>query len=179
MAYVSKDLKAKAVANLKVALKGKNIKYSVAVRNHSTLVLTITKSDIDFIGNANAKSIRDDNRDRYTNTVRLITDGYTQTNEYYLDKSFDGESLEVLETIKQCLLTDEFFDHSDSQSDYFHRSHYISINIGKYDTPFEVLTTPIKATKIKVEQVQVESPLVKFTDLSSWIGQLSQKEFTE
>ena len=139
MAYVSKELKAKAVANLKVALKGKNIKYSVAVRNHSTLVLTITKSEIDFIGNANAKSINDDNRCRYTDKIRLITDGYTQTNEYHLDKSFDGEALDVLETIKRCLKTDEFFDHSDSQSDYFHTSHYISIHIGKYDRPFEVV----------------------------------------
>jgi hypothetical protein len=30
----------------------------------------------------------------------------------------------------------DFFDHSDSQTDYFHLSHYTDINIGKWDRPY-------------------------------------------
>jgi hypothetical protein len=30
----------------------------------------------------------------------------------------------------------DFFDHSDAQTDYFHRSHYIDINIGTWDKPY-------------------------------------------
>jgi hypothetical protein len=30
----------------------------------------------------------------------------------------------------------DFFDHTDIQSDYFNVSHYIDINVGKYDKPY-------------------------------------------
>jgi hypothetical protein len=33
----------------------------------------------------------------------------------------------------------DFFDHSDIQSDYFHRSHYIDINIGSWDKPYALV----------------------------------------
>jgi hypothetical protein len=31
----------------------------------------------------------------------------------------------------------DFFDHSDPQTDYFHRSHYVDINVGRWDQPYQ------------------------------------------
>jgi hypothetical protein len=32
----------------------------------------------------------------------------------------------------------DFFNHDDSQSDYFSRSNYVDINIGKWDKPYQL-----------------------------------------
>ena len=138
MAYVSKELKAKAVANLKAALKDVKIKYSVAVQHGSTLVCTISQSEVDFIGNYN-DTIVTKNRQSVCGRPLEPRVGDLEVNEYWLDSHFTGKALEVLETIKAALLTDEFYNNTDIQSDYFNRSHYISIRVGKWDKPFTIL----------------------------------------
>jgi hypothetical protein len=138
MAYVSKELKTKAVANLKAALKDVLIKYSVSVQHGSTLVCTISQSDIDFIGNYNDTIVSKNRLSACGRPFEPRVD-YLDVNEYWLDSHFTGEALEVLETIKAALLTDEFYNNTDIQSDYFDRSHYISIKIGKFDKPFTLL----------------------------------------
>lgn len=138
MAYVSKELKAKAVANLKTALKDVKIKYSVSVQNSSTLVCTISQSEVDFLGNYNDTIV---SKNRLSSCGRPLEPraDYLDVNEYWLVSHFTGEALEVLEKIKAALLTDEFYNNTDIQSDHFDRSHYISIRVGKWDKPFVVL----------------------------------------
>lgn len=138
MAHVSKELKAKAVANLKAALKDLNIKYSVSVQHGATLVCTISQSDIDFIGNYNETAQSKNRCDISGNPIQPKAD-QLEVNHYWLDSHFTGTVLETLQAIKSALLTDEFFDDSDSQSDYFSTSHYIAIKIGKWDKPFTLL----------------------------------------
>ena len=53
MAYMSQERKAEIAAVVKPILKKYGIKGSLAVRNHSTLVLNIRSGSIDFIGNWN------------------------------------------------------------------------------------------------------------------------------
>ena len=53
MAYVSQDLKAKIAPKVKSILNKHGIKGTLAVRNHMTLVLNISKGKIDFIKNSN------------------------------------------------------------------------------------------------------------------------------
>jgi len=115
MAYVSKEKKARIADALKEVMP-KGWKYSLAVRNHSTIVLTISKAP-----------------------VQLLKDGetYTQLNHYYLDTRFEGELLETFLKIRAALDTDNF-DNSDHMSDYHHVGHYVSMNIGKWDKPFQV-----------------------------------------
>ena len=33
----------------------------------------------------------------------------------------------------------DYFDHSDAQIDYFHCSHYIDVNIGRWDQPYALV----------------------------------------
>ena len=51
MAYVSQELKAKLAPTIKAICKKYGVKASIAVRNHSTLVLNIKQGRIDFIEN--------------------------------------------------------------------------------------------------------------------------------
>jgi hypothetical protein len=33
----------------------------------------------------------------------------------------------------------DYFDHSESQVDYYHCAYYVNINIGKWNKPFEYI----------------------------------------
>jgi len=139
MAYVSKEQKAKVVGLLKAAFPGtakeRGFKYSVAVRNSSTLVLTISEGSIDFIGNylENGKKLG------YTlDNISVVPVTHLQANVYSIGKWFSGQALEILTKIKDILNTDNF-DDSDVMTDYFSVGHYISIDIGKWDKPYRLL----------------------------------------
>lgn len=122
MAYVNQEKKAKINTALKAALKGTDVKYTLAVRNHSKIVCTIKSSSIDFIGNFNSK-----NKNKVTDHI--------QVNHYYIDDFFSGDAASVLTKIKNALNLDNY-NNSDSQSDYFDVGHYITIDIGKWDKPY-------------------------------------------
>lgn len=139
MAYINQQTKKEIATALKLALKNVNIKYSLSIKHHSTIVCTIAKSDIDFLAEYNAKAVVDHRTSWSSDDKVLHADTYLNVNEYYLDSGFEGKALEVLKAIKECLLTPDYFDESDSQTDYFHCSHYISIKIGSYDKPFELI----------------------------------------
>ena len=51
MAYMSQERKAQLAPAIKAVLKKYNIKASIAVNNHSTLVVNIKQGEIDFIEN--------------------------------------------------------------------------------------------------------------------------------
>ena len=135
MAYVSKELKAKISPNIKAILKKYNVKGSLAVRNYSTLVLTIKSGNIDFINNFNDTATKRD-----PSGVKQIrkADGHIQVNEYWYKEHFSGKAVEFFEEIIAAMKGDDWFDDSDSQVDYFHTSHFININVGKWDTQYVV-----------------------------------------
>jgi hypothetical protein len=138
MAYVSKELKAKAAAGLKKALKDVKIKYSLSGKNNSNLRITIQACEIDFISNFNEVLVKDRRVSSWGGEI-LPRTGDLDVNPHWMDSHFDGKALEILQVIKQELLTDEYYNDSDARSDYFHQSHYIEICIGTYDKPFVVL----------------------------------------
>ena len=135
MAYVDKSKKAKIKAALDVALKGTGVKCTLAVRHHSTIVCTIKKGPVDFVANyitSCQKLCGEKVRADYETGITRI-----EVNPYHYKREFDGKALEVVSKIFGALNTDNF-DHSDSQSDYFHVGHYVDLNIGKYDKPYQL-----------------------------------------
>ena len=138
MAYMSQEKKKEIADLLKPILKKYQVKGTLSVEHHSTLHLTITESPIDFIDNYNKLSER-----RTPNAIdRHIAKDNLRINEYWYHEHFDGKALEFLEEIIP-IMNDGNFDRSDIQSDYFCVGWYISINIGKYNKPYN-LTTNIK-----------------------------------
>ena len=112
MAYVSQELKAKLAPTIKAVLKKYKVKGSIAVRNHTSLVVTLKEGAVNF------------GKD------------HIQVNPYHIDAHYAGKARGLLNELKAAMEGPEFFCEDDAMTDYFHRSHYIDINIGKWDKPY-------------------------------------------
>lgn len=127
MAYVSQELKAKLAPKIKEICKKYSVKATLSVRHHSTLCLNVKSGNIDFIGNFNK-----------TCEPRFAAEGSIQVNTYWYHDHFDGVAKDFLAEIIPALKGDDYFDHSDIQTDYFCVSHYFDVNIGKWNKPYEL-----------------------------------------
>ena len=130
MAYVSKEKKAAVAPVIKAICKKYGMKGSLSVRNHSTLVLTVKQGKLDVIGNYNETS-----KAKYQEDVRTAKD-YIQANQYWLEETYTGQVLAFMQEAFAALKGPDYFDHSDAMTDYFHTSHYVSLNVGAWDKPY-------------------------------------------
>jgi hypothetical protein len=115
MAYVSKELKVKLTPMIKSVLTKYKMKGSISVSNHSTLVVKVTSGAIDF---------------------GVIENNYSEVNEYYIDDNYKGVERDFIKELLVAMKGADYFCNDDSQSDYFHRSHYTSICIGTWKSPY-------------------------------------------
>ena len=129
MAYVSQDLKAKLAPKIKAICAKYGVKASLAVRNHSTLVLNIKSGKIDFIKNFNETNSRGD---RFT-----PADGSIGVNPYWYKDHFTGSALKFLSELIPAMNNGNH-DNSDIQTDYFDVGWYIDVNVGKWNKPYTV-----------------------------------------
>jgi hypothetical protein len=140
MAYVSQELKAKLAPAIKEICKKYNIKASLAVRNHSTLVLNVKQGDIDFIENfistdkekPYAKYMTDD-QIAYLRQKQIL-----DVNPYWHKEHFSGKALEFLREVIPAMNAGNW-DKSDIQTDYFNVGWYIDVNIGKWNKPYALV----------------------------------------
>jgi hypothetical protein len=133
MAYMSQDRKAELAPAIKAALKKYGVKGSLAVRNHSTLVLNIKSGPIDFIGNLNKVCAVAPGADRY-GTYRPAVD-HIDVNPYHYQSHFDGKALAFLSAVMP-VMNKGNHDNSDIQTDYFDIGWYIDVNIGAWNKPY-------------------------------------------
>ena len=140
MAYVSQELKSKLSPKIKAICKKHGVKASIAVRHHSTLVLNVKSGKIDFIENY----IKTDADKVAANKMSPDTIAHIRKNQsldvntYWAHEHYSGKAKQFLTEMISAMKGPDFFDHTDAQSDYFHCSHYIDINIGKWDRPYIV-----------------------------------------
>ena len=138
MAYVSQELKAKLAPTIKAICKRYGIKASIAVRHHSTLVLNIRQGSIDFVENY----IQTDAAKPHANKMSRDQIDYIRNkqcmdvNTYWVKDHYSGQAKEFLVAMIAAMEGPDFFNEDDAQTDYFHRSHYIDINIGQWNRPY-------------------------------------------
>lgn len=123
MAYVSQDLKAKLAPAIKAVCKKHGVKATLAVRNHSTLVLNIKSGKIDFFGDFSNEGC-----DRRFGI---------QVNPYHYQSHFSGRALRFLSDVIP-LMNSGNHDNSDIQTDYFDVGWYVDVNIGQWNRPYTV-----------------------------------------
>ena len=126
-AYISRE----EVAAIRAALKkefGNTLKFSVTNDRHTAINVSIMAGDVDF------SSIFGD---------KPPEDWHVQINNYHIDNLYPEHAdllKKILNIIKTAPATaeggHEWFDKSDSMTDYFHTAFYISLNIGKWDSPY-------------------------------------------
>lgn len=134
MAYMNQEKKARIAAILKPILKKYGIKGSLAVRNHSTLVLNIKSGSIDFINNFNETVESRPGGFRNGSPAEK----YIQVNPYWYKEHFTGKSKKFLMEVIPTMNSGNH-DNSDIQSDYFDVGWYIDVNIGSWNKPYEVV----------------------------------------
>ena len=117
MAYMNQERKAERMPAIKAALNKYGMKGSVSVRNHMTLMVTLTEGAIDFGCD------------------------YHQVNPYWIEEHYEGDAQAFLLELKDAMLGDDYYDRSDIQSDYFDTSHYIEIQAGRGDKPYKCSKT--------------------------------------
>ena len=127
MAYYSQERKAKIAPQIKAILKKYNVKGSLSVENHMTVVLTIRSGKLDFIENFNTTGLN-----RPGGSVAM---SYIGVNPYHYTSHFSGECLNFLTEV-MIVLNEGNHDNSDIQSDYFDVGWYVDINIGKWNKPY-------------------------------------------
>jgi len=135
MAYVSQELKKKLAPKIKAICKKYNVKASLAVRNHSTLVLNIKEGSIDFFESFNRLGSQE-SRPSY-NQFRPATQSI-DVNPYHYKNHFDGKALKFLEEVIPAMNAGNY-DRSDIQTDYFDVGWYIDVNIGRWDKSYQVV----------------------------------------
>ena len=124
MAYMNQEKKAKIAPAVKAILKKYNVKASLAVRNHSTLVLNVKQGSIDFIKD-------------FGNPEDAKKFGI-QVNPYWYHEHFTGESKKFLTEVITAM-NDGNHDRSDIQSDYFDVGWYVDVNIGQWNKPYALV----------------------------------------
>lgn len=126
MAYVDQNKKALIAKALKPVIP-QGWKYSLSVRHHMAIVLTIYSAPFDLI-RAFKKS---DHFNPETAT-------HTEVNPYHYRTHLDDECVaDVFEQIFAALNTNNH-DNSDLMTDYFDVGHYVDVHIGRWNKPFEV-----------------------------------------
>lgn len=135
MAYVSAALKADLAPQIRAICKQYGIRATVAVRNHSTLVLNISQGPVDFLGSYNAQVLE---RDPTGSRGLRQAVGYLDVNPYYYRDQFTGPALEFLEQVLAVMNTGNW-DRSEIQSDYFDVGWYVDVNIGRWDRPYALI----------------------------------------
>lgn len=134
MAYVSKELKAEIASLLKEKFgdnaRKRGFKYSLRVRNHSTIVMTISEGRFDFISDFV----------EHAHISQEIREHYEQKPPKYIDvrniDSFSAECKKIIEAALECL-NHKNWDRSDSMTDYFDVGHYVDLQIGSWDKPYK------------------------------------------
>jgi len=123
MAYVSQEIKKNLSPAIKAVLKKYKMKGSIGVRHHSTLVVNIKSGALDILGSLPVSEYGP--RD------------YIQVNEHWIKENYDDATVVAFLTeLKDAMKGPDFFNESDAMTDYFHVSHYLSMNVGTYKTPY-------------------------------------------
>ena len=122
MAYVSQEMKKELAPAIKAVLKKYRMKGSIAVNNHSTLEVNLSEGYVDCISKGE----------------RILGLGGVSknVNVYHIDEWYEGVAKNFLNELLDAMKGPKYFNNDDVMTDYFSRSHYTDINIGKWNKPF-------------------------------------------
>ena len=128
MAYMSQENKKEKAPKLREVFKKYGVKASIAVRNHSTLVVNVKSGPIDFISNYNAIAATRQPDCYYAKD-------HLDVNPYHYKTQYSNEALDFLHDVMEIMLEGNH-DNSDIMTDYFDVGWYNDINIGQWNKPY-------------------------------------------
>ena len=135
MAYVSQADKKRLAPGIKAVLKKYDMKGTIAVRNHRTLVVKLRSGRIDFSPYMHAR------------------DTHIDVNVYWIDSHYRGVARDFLNELLDAMKGDQYFNDDDAMTDYFSRSHYTDIEVGAWNKPYVFMGTPVP-TDLRVDSTR-------------------------
>jgi hypothetical protein len=124
MAFMNQERKKRIAEDLKKVIPA-DWKYSLKVRNHSTICLTIRQAPVDLLQEARNAGA---NIDKASMEYGL--------NPYYWDKlDWSPKVRKALQGIFDAMYKGNH-DNSDPMTDYFDVGWYVDVQIGEWDNPF-------------------------------------------
>ena len=137
MAYISTEEVAAIRKELKAELP--QYKFSVKKCHHSSVTVAFMKGPAweEF-----------QSRDRYTGEMKDdAMDDHEQLNHVWAEDFYGEKNAAIIKKVEKIIKTApatvengrEWFDESDSMSDYFHTAFYMSIHIGQWDKPYQTV----------------------------------------
>ena len=136
MAYISQKMKKELAPAIKSVLQKFGVKGSIAINNHSSLVVNIKEGVFDFIGIANEKNKEISER---RGTSYYANEGYIQVNTYYPETY--GEASQFFEELVAAMKGTIWYNNTNAQIDYFDTAYYIDINVGTWNKPYVCTAT--------------------------------------
>ena len=134
---MSQERKQQLAPAIKAVLKKYGVKGTLAVRNHSTLMLTLKSGKINFIENF----IETDSKVMHGRKMSQDQIDYIRKNQsvdvnpYWYHEHFSGKAKDFLKDVLT-VMNKGNHDNSDIQTDYFDVGWYVGVNIGKWNKPY-------------------------------------------
>ena len=136
MAYISTEEVAAIRKELKKELP--QYKFSVKRCHHSSVTVAFMK------GPAFAEYTY---FDRYEGVEKDgVLEGHEQLNHYHAESFYGAENAAIIKKVEEIIKTAPvkaggraWYDKSDAMTDYFDTAFYMSIHVGKWDKPYEVV----------------------------------------
>ena len=136
MAYISTE----EVAAIRKQLKAEMPEYKFSVKkcHHSSVTVAFMKGPAWETFQS---------RDRYTGEMHDdAMDDHEQLNHVWAEDFYGEKNAAIIKKVEKIIKTApvkaggrEWYDDSDSQSDYFDTAFYMSIHIGAWDKPYQVV----------------------------------------
>ena len=136
MAFMDQRQKAFLAPAIKAVLKKYDMKGTIGVRNHSTLVVNISQGALDII--SNMYEIAMTKPDSFYARDRAPKPLYMQVNAHWIGENYSGKCKEFLMALGDVMDVGNH-DRSDIQTDYFDIGWYKDINIGQWDKPYQFI----------------------------------------
>jgi len=111
MAYISQKDKKELAPAIKAVLKKYNMKGSISIDNYSTLVVNLKEGLINLGSNSSV-------------------------NVYWIEDHYQGVAKNFLNELLVAMKGPNYYNNDDSMTDYYDRSHYTDINVGKWNKPY-------------------------------------------
>ena len=137
MACMNQEKKAIINKLIKPILKKYKVKATLSVVDKLSIRLNIKSSAFDFVGIYNKYCAKRLALEFPQETFRT-RESFTMSHGFIHD-SFTGVELDFIKEAFSALQGAGYYDHSDSQIDYFNVAYYFSINVGNRLKPYKLI----------------------------------------
>ncbi len=139
MAYFSQEMKKERAESIKNIAKKYGVKVSLAVQNHSTLVVTIKSGKLNFIADK-IESVGNhsfDAKNVIENIENIAKSRHFAYLPYWNHQGNDSQEQKCLKEIYDAAMKGNH-DNSDVMTDYFDVGFYVDVQVGAWNKPYQL-----------------------------------------